>query len=196
MWPYGDDRRPTIPWKSGSIAYRSPVAIYALGTQVPRIHPDAYVHSDAVVIGDVTIGAGSSVWPSAVIRGDDGHIVIGERTSIQDGSVLHTTAATPTSVGNDCVIGHLVHLEGCTIEDECLIGVGSIVLHRVIVRSGAVVAANAVVLNDMEVPSGALAVGTPAVIKPGKARVEDTRYGARSYVERSARFRADLRRLD
>ncbi len=170
--------------------------IYALGDQVPSIHPDAYVHPDAVVIGDVTIGAHSSIWPGAVLRGDDGAITIGRRASVQDGCVVHTTPEHPTTIGDDCVIGHMVHLEACTIEPWCLIGVGSVVLHRVVVNSWAIVAANAVVLNDMVVPSGALAVGTPAVIKEGRARREDIERGVATYVERAARFRAELRRID
>ena len=178
------------------MVYRSDVAIYALGNLVPSIHPDAYVHPDAVVIGNVTIGAGSSVWPSAVIRGDDGAIVIGDRTSVQDGCVLHTTHEFHTKVGNGCVLGHLVHLEGCVIEDSCLIGVGAIVLHRVVVGSGAVVAANTVLLNDMVVPPGALAVGAPAVIKEGRSRAAMIEMGAASYVERAKLFRDQLRRLD
>jgi carbonic anhydrase/acetyltransferase-like protein (isoleucine patch superfamily) len=178
------------------IFYVSGVAIYALGSLVPKIHQTAFVHPDATVIGDVTIGAGSSIWPQAVLRGDGGYIVVGDRTSIQDGSVIHTTELTPTTVGNDCVVGHMVHLEGCTIEDECLLGVGSIILHRVVVRTGAVVAANCVLLNDMEVPSGALAVGTPAVIKEGKARVAEVRIGAKHYAERTQQYLSELRRID
>ena len=125
----------------------------------------AYVHPDAVIIGSVVIGAYSSVWPTAVLRGDDGFIYVGERTSVQDGTIVHTTWNHPTTIGDSCTIGHNVHLEGCTIEPWCLIGNGSIVLHRVIVRTGAIVAANAVVLNDTEVPTGAVAVGTPAAMK-------------------------------
>ena len=170
--------------------------VYAFGDQVPSIHPDAYVHPDAVVIGSVTIGANSSVWPGAVLRGDDGEIRIGQRTSVQDNSVLHTTADHPTVVGDDCVLGHMVHLEACTIESWCLIGVGAIVLHRVVVNSWAIVGANAVLLDDMVVPSGALAVGTPAVIKEGRARREDIEHGVAIYVERAARFRDQLRRID
>ena len=172
------------------------VPIYALGDQVPSIHRDAYVHPDAVVIGAVTIGANSSVWPGAVLRGDDGEIIIGRRTSVQDNCVLHTTADQPTVVGDDCVIGHLVHLEGCTIESWSLIGNGSIVLHRVVVNSWAIVAANAVVLNDTIVPTGALAVGTPAVIKEGRARRDDIERGVATYVARAERFRTALRRID
>ena len=176
--------------------YRDAVPIYALGSLEPTIHPDAYVHPDAVVIGRVTIGAGSSVWPGAVLRGDDGDIVIGERTSVQDGCVLHTTHVWPTVVGDDCVIGHMVHLEGCTIENRCLVGNASIVMHRVRVCTGSVVAANSVLLNGTEVPTGALAAGSPAVIKPGKARLDEIDLAAASYVARARRFRDELRRLD
>ena len=170
--------------------------IYALGDQVPRIHPDAFVHPDAVIIGAVTIGARSSVWPGAVVRGDDGEIRIGERTSVQDNCVLHTTVEDPTVVGDDCVIGHMVHLEGCTIESGSLVGNGSIVLHRVVVRTGAIVAANAVVLDDTEVPSGAVAAGVPAVIKPGRARPEMIASGVESYLRRVDLYREGLRRID
>ncbi len=176
--------------------YFGAVPIYALGDKEPSIHPSAYVHPDAVVIGMVTIGAQSSIWPGAVLRADDGEIRIGERTSIQDGCVLHTTHVWPTVVGDDCVIGHIVHLEGCTIEDGSLVGNGSIVMHQVVVRSGAVVGANSVLLNGTEVPSGALAVGAPAVIKEGRARSADIALAAASYVARGDRFRRELRRLD
>jgi carbonic anhydrase/acetyltransferase-like protein (isoleucine patch superfamily) len=170
--------------------------IYALGEQVPQIDSDAYIHPDAVIIGSVTIGAGSSVWPCAVVRGDDGEIRVGARTSIQDGSVLHTTPFTPTIVGDECVIGHIVHLEGCTIMNGALVGNGSIVLHNVVVHPGAIVGANSVVLNGTEVPSGALAVGAPAIIKEGRARKADIEQAVASYVDRAGRFRRDLRRID
>lgn len=171
------------------------MAIYALGDSVPDIHPTAYVHPDAVVIGNVRIGEQSSVWPGAVLRGDDGEIVVGARTSIQDNCVLHTTLEQPTVVGDDCVIGHIVHLEGCTIEANCLVGNGAIVLHRVVVHSGAIVAANAVVLNDTVVPAGALAMGVPAKIREGAARSDETRHGVASYVARAERYRSELRRI-
>jgi carbonic anhydrase/acetyltransferase-like protein (isoleucine patch superfamily) len=184
-------RRATGSARSQRGRYGLGVPIYALGDLVPDIHPDAFVHPDAVVIGAVTIGAESSIWPGAVLRGDDGRIDVGARTSIQDNCVLHTTVLHPTVVGDDCVVGHLVHLEGCTVESGCLIGNGSIVLHRVVVRSGAIVAANAVVLNDTEVPSGSIAVGTPAVIKEGRARRADIEAGGECY-----RHRAEMRRID
>ena len=170
--------------------------IYALGDQIPSIHPTAYVHPDAVIIGSVTIGAQSSIWACAVLRGDDGSIVIGERTSIQDGTVVHTTPMSHTTVGDDCVVGHLVHLEGCIIENGAQVSSGAIVLHRAVVGSGAIVAANSVVLNDTVVPEGALAVGAPATVKEGRARKADIEMAALAYLHKGARFREQLRRID
>ena len=172
------------------------MAVYALGNQVPDIHPDAYIAPGAVVIGSVTIGAESSVWPGAVLRGDDGEIRIGVRTSIQDGAILHTTHFAPTIVGDECVIGHLAHLEGCTIEPGALVGSGSIVLHRAIVETGALVGAGAVVAGGMVVPTGAMALGVPAKIRPDAVTPDMIAMGMRSYVERARRYRAELRRID
>jgi carbonic anhydrase/acetyltransferase-like protein (isoleucine patch superfamily) len=172
------------------------VPLYALGAITPCIDPTAFVHPDAVVIGDVTIGAGSSVWPGAVLRGDGSPIVIGARTSVQDGAVIHCTAELATTVGDECTVGHLVHLEGCTIESRCLIGVGAVVLHEVVVHTGAIVAANAVVLDGTVVPAGALALGVPAKIREGAANAELIVDGIEIYTERTARYRAELRRLD
>ena len=172
------------------------MAVYALGDLEPTIDGEAFVHPDAVIIGSVTIGAKSSVWPGAVLRGDGGLIRIGERTSVQDNAVLHTTPEWPTIVGDGCVLGHLIHLEGCRIHDDVLIGNASMVLHRSLVHSGAIVAANSVVLNDVEVPSGALAAGSPAVIKLDRVDPEFIRTSARHYVERIEQYRTSLRRLD
>lgn len=169
--------------------------IYALGSDEPTIAGDAYIHPDAVIIGAVTIGSQSSVWPGAVLRGDEGEIRIGDRSSIQDNSVLHTTPEIATVVGDRCTIGHIVHLEACTIEDDVLVGNGSIVLHEVIVRSWAIVGANSVLLNGTVVPSGAIAVGSPAVVKEGRARRDVITDGVEAYVARAARFRSELRRL-
>ncbi|MBK5289986.1 MAG: gamma carbonic anhydrase family protein [Acidimicrobiia bacterium] len=173
------------------------MAIYALGDLVPQIDPTAFVHPDATVIGDVIIGPDSTIWPQAVLRGDYGRITIGARTSIQDGSVIHSTLIYPTAIGDDCVIGHLVHMECCTIENGVLVGSGSIVLHRAIVREEGLVGAAALVPNDMEVPSRAMALGVPAKIKLDAVEPEMMiRLGARQYVENGARYRDGLRRLD
>ena len=169
--------------------------LYALGDVVPVVHPDAYVHPEATVIGDVTIGAGSTVWPQAVLRGDYGRIVVGERTSIQDGTVVHATVEIATTVGDDCVIGHLAHLECCTIHDAALVGTGSIVLHRAVIESHALVGAGAVVPNDMVVPSHAMALGVPAKLREQSVNTDEIERIAAEYVRNGTRYRTELRLL-
>jgi carbonic anhydrase/acetyltransferase-like protein (isoleucine patch superfamily) len=171
------------------------VPIYAIGDREPLIDPTAFVHPDAVVIGSVEIGPESSVWPAAVLRGDSGDIVIGAQTSVQDGTVVHVTATASTRIGSRCVIGHLAHLEGCTVEDDALVGSGAVVLHRAVVRSTALVGAGAVVVNDMEVPSGAMALGVPATVKPDTVRPGAFDEAVANYVERGRQFRERLRRI-
>ena len=163
---------------------------------VPEIDPEAWIHPDAVVIGRVRIGAGSTVWPTAVLRGDHGEISVGEQTSIQDGVVIHCTAALPTIVGSRCVVGHRAHLEGCTVEDGCLVGSGSILLHRVVVRSGGLVAAGAVLTPGTEVPSGASAMGVPARIRPDSVEPGTFEDSVRTYVANGPLYRQGMRRLD
>jgi len=172
------------------------VAVYALGDRVPTIDSSAFVHPDAVVIGAVTIGPESTVWPHAVLRGDYGEIFVGARTSVQDGTVVHATEEHATRIGDDCVIGHIAHLEGCTVEDRSLVGSGSVILHRAIVRSGALVGAGAVVPNDLEVPAGAMALGIPAKIRPDSVTPEMIAENVETYVANGKRYAAELRRLD
>jgi len=172
------------------------VSLYALGDMEPRIDPEAFVHPDCTIIGNVLIGAGSTIWPQAVLRGDQSRIVVGARTSVQDGAVLHCTRELETVVGDDCTVGHLAHLEGCIVEDGALIGTGSIVLHRAVVRSGALVGAGAVVPNGMEVPAGAMALGVPARLREEAVRPDQITHPAQEYVRNWERYRAELRRLD
>jgi carbonic anhydrase/acetyltransferase-like protein (isoleucine patch superfamily) len=164
---------------------------------MPRIHPSAFVHPDAVVIGSVVIGSESTVWPGAVLRGDHGgRIEIGSRTSIQDGTVLHTTEEWATVIGSECVVGHNTHLEGCTVEDRCLIGSGSITLNRAVVRTGAVVGAAALVPEDFEIPEHSTALGVPARIRDARIESEWREFAVMSYVKAGARYKAELRRID
>ena len=171
------------------------MAIYRLGDLIPTIDPEAYVHPDAVIIGDVTLGPETTVWPCAVLRGDFGTITVGARTSIQDGTVIHAGPEFPTTVGNGCVIGHLAHLEGCTLEDDCLVGSGSVVLHHAVIESGATVGANAVVPNRMVVPAGSLAIGVPAVIKPGKSSLTLIQLSSAEYVKNGQHYKKELTRI-
>jgi carbonic anhydrase/acetyltransferase-like protein (isoleucine patch superfamily) len=172
------------------------VPIYALGDDEPDIDGAAFVHPDAVVIGRVRIGPEASVWPCAVLRGDHGRIEIGARTSVQDGTVVHSTRDWPTLIGSDCVVGHNAHLEGCVVADRCLIGSGSITLNRARVGAGAIVAAAALVLEDFEVPPGTLVAGVPARIKRMGLPGDLTAEAVKTYVESARRYRAGLRRLD
>jgi carbonic anhydrase/acetyltransferase-like protein (isoleucine patch superfamily) len=172
------------------------MAIYALGEVEPTIDTSAFVHPDATVIGAVTIGPETTVWAQAVLRGDVGRITIGARTSIQDGAVVHATTELWTDIGDDCVVGHLAHLEGCVVEAGALIGSGSIILHRARVCSGALVGAGALVPNGMEVPSGAMALGVPAKLRADSV-VADTMIApnALAYVENGRRYLKELRRI-
>lgn len=172
--------------------------IYALDYVAPTIDPGAFVHPEAVIIGAVELGAGASVWPGTVLRGDHGLIRIGERTSVQDGTIVHTTQEWPTIIGAGCVVGHGAHLEGCEVADGCLIGSGSIVLNRARVGAGAVVAAAALVREDIVVPAGALAVGVPAKIREGGglSQADWIRKAVTTYLDLAERHRSGLRRLD
>ncbi len=172
------------------------MAIYQLGDLVPSVDPEAYVHPEAVVIGDVTIGPESTIWPHAVLRGDYGTITVGARTSVQDGSVIHAGPGFPTVIGSGCVIGHLAHLEGCILEDDSLVGSGSVVLHHAVIGTGATVGANAVVPNNMEVPAGALAIGVPATLRPDRSDRAMIEISANEYVTNGHRYRQQLVRLD
>lgn len=170
--------------------------IYALGDRVPEIHPDAFVHPDAVLIGLVTLGAEASVWPGAVLRADSDRIVVGARTSVQDGTVVHTTRGEPTLIGDGCVVGHMAHLEGCVIGDGALIGSGSIVLNLAEIGAGALVGAQAVVSNNVVVPPLARALGVPARITEDAVPPGAFAAAAEHYVQRTKQYKAELRRLD
>lgn len=169
--------------------------VYALGDDEPDIHDLAYVAPDAVVIGRVTIGPEASIWPGAVLRGDHGTITVGARTSVQDGTIVHCTADYPTVIGADCVVGHNAHLEGCVVEDGCLIGSGSITLNRVVVGAGSIVAAAALVPEGFVVPPRSLVAGVPATIRRSGIDASWTQESVRHYIETAREHRKGLRRL-
>jgi len=171
------------------------VPIYALDDDEPDIDELAYVAPDAVVIGRVKIGPEASVWPGAVLRGDHGTITVGARTSVQDGTIVHVSKRAATVIGADCVVGHNAHLEGCVVEDGCLIGSGSVVLNRVVVGAGSIVAAAALVPEGFVVPPGSLVAGVPATIKRGGVDTTWTQRAVRTYIETARHHRKGLRRL-
>jgi carbonic anhydrase/acetyltransferase-like protein (isoleucine patch superfamily) len=134
---------------------------------MPSIHPRAFLASTAAVMGDVTVGAESSVWYGAVLRGDMAAILIGSQTNLQDGTIVHVDEGVPCRVGSRVGVGHRVILHGCTVEDDCLIGMGSVLLNEVQVGAGSVVAAGAVLPERMQVPPRSLVMGVPArIVRP------------------------------
>ncbi|RMG97822.1 MAG: gamma carbonic anhydrase family protein [Deltaproteobacteria bacterium] len=162
------------------------------GDHHPKIHPDAFVHPSAVVIGKVTIGARSSIWPCAVLRGDDGVIEIGEETSIQDGTVIHMTEGqSNTIIGNRVTVGHAVTLHGCTIGDGALVGIGAIVLDNAVVEPGAFVAAGTLVPPGKVVPAGKVAMGNPFRIVRDLAERDRAwlSFSHETYVRRAAEYK-------
>jgi carbonic anhydrase/acetyltransferase-like protein (isoleucine patch superfamily) len=146
----------------------------------------AFIHDKAVVIGNVTLGRDTSVWPLAVLRGDIAPIVIGDESNVQDGTIIHVDADKPVRVGNRVTIGHRAVIHGCTIEDDCLIGIGAIILNNAVIGTGSVVGAGALVPEGMKVPPGSLVLGVPAkVVRTVDAELrERIADGSRSYVAR------------
>ena len=152
----------------------------------PQIDADAWIADSAVVIGNVRMAEGSSLWPMAVARGDLEQISIGAGSNIQDGAVLHGDPGQPVRIGADVTVGHRAVIHGATLDDGCLVGIGAIVLNGVTVGAGALVAAGSVVTKD--VPPGTLVMGTPAVVKrdlPPES-IDEQRRHARHYARLAA----------
>lgn len=159
---------------------------------LPRVHPTAYVDGSAQVIGDVEIGEESSVWMSAVVRGDVHWIRIGRRSNVQDGTIVHVMRDThPTTIGDNVTIGHAVVLHGCTVEDRCLIGMGAIVLNGVRIGAGSIIAAGTLVVEDMQVPPRSLVMGSPAKIRRALTDAEVARI--QTYADRYVSYRLDYK---
>ena len=161
--------------------------------QYPRVHPEAFVHPDAVIIGDVTIGPRASIWPGCVLRGDQGSIEIGAETSIQDGTVIHATRGMSTTrVGDRVTCGHRVVLHGCRIADDCLIGMGSVVMDLAEVGQFCVVGAAALVPVRMHVPARSMVVGVPGRVRRSISDEEIDRlirHGHAEYLRLQAEYR-------
>jgi len=130
----------------------------------PRIDPTAYVSPHAVVMGDVRLGPQSSIWPMAVLRGDINYIEIGAGSNVQDGCIVHLADDLPVIVGQLVTVGHRAILHACTVEDECLIGMGATILDGAVIGRGSIVGAHALVTKEMHVPPGSLVMGTPAKV--------------------------------
>ena len=169
--------------------------LYPFKDKIPQLDPDCFVAPGAAIIGDVEIGAGSSIWFSATLRGDYGPIRIAARCSIQDSAVLHVKhlrdgTIFPTHVGDDCLIGHGAVVEGCRIGPSCLVGMNAVILPGAVIGAHSVIAAGAVVTGGMEVPPFSLVAGTPGKIRktyPGPS--PDLAFAAREYVDLARSYR-------
>jgi carbonic anhydrase/acetyltransferase-like protein (isoleucine patch superfamily) len=165
--------------------------IEAHGGHVPRIHPTAWIHASAVVIGEVELADRASVWPTAVLRGDMGLIAIGSCSNIQDGAICHDTGGrSVTRVGARVTIGHRAILHGCTVEDECLIGMGAILLDNCVVGAGSVVAAGSVIPPGRVIPPGSLVMGAPGrvVREAGQQERDMIATGWTAYLDKLVRY--------
>ena len=151
----------------------------------PRVDPEAWIHPSAVVIGDVRLGPRVTVWPQCVLRGDQGAITIGAETNLQDGTIAHATGElSVVEIGARCTVGHRALLHGCRVGDDCLIGMGSILLDNCVIEPGCIIGAGALVPVGMRVPSGSLVLGVPGrvVRRLGEKDYAHIRHGCAEYL--------------
>ena len=171
--------------------------LYQLDDKVPQIADRAWVADSAQVIGDVRLAEDASIWFHATLRGDNDPITIGEGTNIQDGSVLHTDAGVPLTIGRHVTVGHMVMLHGCTIGDESLIGIGAVILNGARIGRHCLVGAGSLVTEGKEFPDGSMILGSPAkvvrMLTP--EQIEGLRASARHYVDNARRYATRLKKL-
>ncbi len=170
--------------------------IYALDDRKPLFKGDYFVAPNAAVIGSVVLEPHASVWWNVTIRGDNDVITLGENANVQDGSVLHTDAGVPLTLGRNVSVGHLVMLHGCTIGENSLVGIGAIVLNGARIGKNCLIGAGAVVTEGKEIPDGSLVLGVNKVVRTlGAEEIAMNTWIAEHYVERAARYRGGLKPL-
>jgi len=173
------------------------MAIYELDRVAPRVAASAWVADSAQIMGNVELAEDASIWFGAVVRGDTEVIRIGDRSNIQDGSVLHADIGKPLTIGNDVTVGHKVMLHGCTIGDGSLIGIGAVVLNGAKIGKGCIVGAGSLVTEGKEFPDGSMIIGSPAkVVRELSAEQQQGLVmSAVHYVENARRFKSGLKQL-
>jgi carbonic anhydrase/acetyltransferase-like protein (isoleucine patch superfamily) len=171
---------------------------FELDGKRPQIHADAYVAPTAALIGDVEVGPDASIWFGVVLRGDESSIVIGAGSNVQDNTMIHCSHGLPTVIGRNVTVGHAACLEGCVVEDDAVVGTGSIMLQRSRLGAGAMLAAGSVLPEGGEVPAGHLAAGVPARVKKELSGSSAAWVGraAAHYRENGRRYRKGLRSPD
>jgi len=171
---------------------------FELGDRRPRVHPDAYIAPTAVLIGDVVVGSGASIWFGAVLRGDEATISVGEGANIQDNAVVHCAKDLPTVIEKGASVGHSALLEGCVVETGAVVGMGATMLQRSRLGAGSMLAAGAVLQEGREVPAGHMAAGVPATVKKSLGGSSDSWVGttAQHYRDRAILYRRQLKPID
>lgn len=171
--------------------------IREFGGHKPKIHPSAFVHETAEIIGKVTLEKNASVWPYCVLRGDIADIFIGEGTNIQDNTVIHTNEGKPSILGKGISVGHSVILHGCTVKDHCIIGMGAILLDGAVVEEECIVGAGAVLSPNTKIDKGSMSLGVPArVIRSLRPdEVEHIHWNAQEYLRLSDAHRKTCRKI-
>ena len=171
---------------------------FELGGKRPRVHPDAYIAPTAVLVGDVEIEAGASVWFGAVLRGDESKITVAKGANVQDNAVIHCAEDLPTLIQENATIGHSAQLEGCVVERGALVGMGATMLQRSRLGAGSMLAAGAVLSEGSEIPPGHLAAGVPAKVKKPLAGSSNSwvATSAQHYQRRAIRYRAELKPVE
>ena len=168
---------------------------FTLGGKRPKVHPDAYIAPTAVLIGDVEVEAGASVWFGAVLRGDESKITVAQGANVQDNAVVHCAQDLPTTIEQDATVGHSAQLEGCVVGRGALVGMGATMLQRSKLGAGAMLAAGAVLTEGAEVPPRHLAAGVPATVRKPIGGSSDSWVAgsADNYQRRAVRYRKDLK---
>ena len=173
------------------------MAVYELDQISPTMADSAYVADSAQVMGDVHLGAHTSVWFGVVIRGDTERITVGEGSNIQDGSVLHADFGVPLTIGNYVTVGHKVMLHGCTIGDETLVGIGAVILNKAKIGKNCLVGAGSLVTEGKEFPDGSVIMGSPAKVVRSLSpeQIQGLRMTAAHYIDNAKRYQASFHKI-
>jgi carbonic anhydrase/acetyltransferase-like protein (isoleucine patch superfamily) len=174
------------------------MAVFELDGVRPELHPESWVAESATVLGRVVMKQNSSVWFGATVRGDNDPVIIGEGSNVQDGSVLHTDVGQPLTIGSNVTIGHMVMLHGCTIGDNTLIGIGSVVLNGAKIGKNCLIGANSLITEGKVIPDGSMVMGAPGKVvrEVSEQQLQFMVAGSHHYVENWKRYAKGLKRID
>jgi carbonic anhydrase/acetyltransferase-like protein (isoleucine patch superfamily) len=165
--------------------------IYDIQGHTPKIDPNSWVASNAVIIGRVELKKNSNIWFNSTLRGDLEPIIIGENSNVQDGSVIHTDPGCPVNVGKGVTLGHMVMLHGCTIEDDCLIGIGSTILNKAKIGKNSIIGAHSLITENKIIPERSLVLGSPGKVirQVTDEEINHIKENAKHYVENFKKYK-------